>query len=343
MSTAARLAERGLVPDFLLRRAIRSRLAATLHELDRGGPSARHDRERALVAAMRASPIAIAAEAANEQHYEVPAAFFDRVLGARKKYSCCLWAEKIGSLDAAEEAMLDLVAGRAELADGMDVLELGCGWGSFCLWAAERYPGSRITALSNSRLQRDYIEDHAARKGLRNLRVLTANAAEFDTADTFDRVVSIEMFEHMRNVEKLLAKIARWMRPNGRLFVHVFSHCEHAYTFDAGPSSWMGSEFFTGGMMPSDTLYLEFQRDLLLLDRWVLDGTHYARTLRAWLERLDAQREALLAILAGACAEGDAPRQLQRWRMFFIACEEAFGYMGGGQWRVSHYLFGARP
>jgi len=343
MSTAVRLAEKGLVPDFLLRLGIRRRLAETLETLGRGGPAAGRERERALIAAMRASPIAIAPHAANRQHYEVPAAFFDLVLGAWKKYSCCLWPEGVESLDAAEEAMLELTATRAGLADGMDLLELGCGWGSFCLWAAGRFPASRITALSNSPLQRAYIEERAARRGLRNLRVLTANAAEFDTAARFDRVVSIEMFEHMRNVEALLAKIARWLRPGGRLFVHVFSHREHAYAFDEGPSSWMATEFFTGGMMPSDTLYLEFQRDLLLLDRWVLEGTHYARTLRAWLGRLDAQREELLSILAGASAAGDAPRQLQRWRMFFIACEESFGYSRGEQWRVSHYLFGPRP
>lgn len=343
MSTAVRLAEKGLVPDFLLRRAIRSRLSATLAELGRGGPAARRERERALIAAMRSSPIAIATDAANLQHYEVPAAFFDLVLGARKKYSCCLWPEGTGSLDAAEEAMLDLTASRAGVADGMEILELGCGWGSFCLWAAGRFPASRITALSNSRLQRAYIEERAVERGLRNLRVLTANAADFDTGERFDRVISIEMFEHMRNVEALLARIARWLRPDGRLFVHVFSHREHAYTFDDSPSNWMASEFFTGGMMPSDTLYLEFQRDLLLLDRWVIGGTHYARTLRAWLERLDAQRESLRAILAGACAPGDAPRQLQRWRMFFIACEESFAYSRGEQWRVSHYLFGPRP
>ena len=342
MSTAVRLAEKGLVPDVLLRWGIRRRLDALLRDLDRGGPTARRDRERALIAAMRASPIAIAADAANVQHYEVPAAFFDLVLGSRKKYSCCLWSEGVDSLDGAEEAMLDLVAERAGLADGMDVLELGCGWGSFCLWAAERFPGSRITALSNSRLQRATIEERAARAGLRNVQVLTENAATFDTMETFDRVVSIEMFEHMRNVEALLARIARWLRREGRLFVHVFTHREHSYTFDEGPSSWMGSEFFTGGMMPSDTLYLEFQRKLVLLDRWVIDGRHYARTLRAWLERLDARRGDVLSALARACPPGEARRQLQRWRMFFIACEEAFGHSGGDQWRVSHYLFGGR-
>ncbi len=357
---AVGLAESGVLPDALLRWGVRRRLAATLADLAAGGPEAAHERERALLAAMRAAPIALATHAANAQHYEVPSAFFDLVLGPWRKYSCCLWEDGTTTLPEAEDRMLALTASRAGVADGMRLLDLGCGWGSFSLWAAERFPNARITALSNSRGQRAFIEAKARERGLVNLEVVTADAARFDTDQRFDRVVSIEMFEHMRNVEALLARIARWLAPDGRLLVHVFSHRQHAYTFDdPALSSWMGAEFFTGGMMPSDALYLNFQRDLELCERWIVGGTHYARTLRAWLDRLDAHRAAATEVLAGAAlgqqtaarqdatrqpdAREHAARQIQRWRLFFIACEEAFGYAGGSEWRVSHYLFRRRP
>lgn len=341
--TAVDLAEGGLIPDALLRWGIRRRLAATIAELEAGGAAATQERQRALRAAMRAAPVAIATDAANAQHYEVPSAFFDLVLGPRRKYSCCLWPAGVTTLDHAEEEMLALTAARAGLEDGMRILDLGCGWGSFSLWAAERFPAARITALSNSHGQRAFIEGEARRRCLSNLAVITANAATFDTDQRYDRIVSIEMFEHMRNVEALLSRIARWLDAGGRLFVHVFSHRAHAYTFEGtGASSWMSSEFFTGGMMPSDALYLELQRDLVVADRWVVDGTHYAKTLEAWLERLDARRTQVLDVLAGAYGREKASRQLQRWRMFFIACEESFAFRNGQEWRVSHFLFAPR-
>jgi cyclopropane-fatty-acyl-phospholipid synthase len=341
MGVVESLVERGLVPDGLLRRGIRYRLAAALDELCAGGPEVQRERERALVARMRSSPITIHAEAANVQHYEVPAEFFHLVLGPRKKYSCCLWERGATTLAEAEEAMLTLTAERAGIRDGMKILDLGCGWGSFCLWAAERHPAAKIQAVSNSRLQKVYIEERAAERGLANLEVRTADVADFDPGASFDRIVSVEMFEHVRNVEALLRRIRSWLAPDGRLFIHVFSHRAWPYFFEAAPGAWLASEFFTGGMMPTDGLYLGFQNDLVVEDHWIVDGGHYARTLRAWLDLHDAQRDEIRRIFAGVYG-ADAARQHRKWRTFFIACEEAFAYAGGAEWRVSHFVWKRR-
>lgn len=341
MSVAEKLAEGGFIPDMLLRPGIRGRLAASLRDLSAGGPEAQRERERHVVLRMRESPITVHTQAANIQHYEVPAEFFDLVLGPRKKYSCCLWAPGVTTLGGAEEAMLALTAERAGIQDGMTILELGCGWGSFCLWAAERHPAARILAVSNSRLQRAYIERRAAERCLTNVEVRTADIADFEPRAKFDRIVSIEMFEHVRNVEALLRRIRGWLAPAGRLFTHVFTHRAWPYFFEAAPGAWMASEFFTGGMMPTDALYLGFQSDLIVEERWVVNGRHYARTLRAWLNRLDAQRDEVLKIFAGLHGP-DSARQLQRWRLFFIACEESFAYNRGSEWLVSHFLWKSR-
>ena len=312
-------------------------------EADRATPERREEIVRAFLAHMAESPIAVAVDDANRQHYEVPCAFFERVLGSRLKYSACLWPECGGALDEAEERMLSLYAERAQLADGQEILELGCGWGSFCLWAAERYPGSRVTAVSNSRTQREFILDRADRSGLTNLCVVTADASEFRTDRRFDRVVSIEMFEHLRNWGAMFERVGRMLRPGGKLFLHVFVHRTLPYVFPTeGPTDWMGREFFTGGMMPCEDLPLYLQDDLRLEDRWSINGAHYARTLRAWLNRLDAQREALWELLRANPREGrSAEVELQRWRMFLMACEELFAYRGGREWYVGHYRFRA--
>jgi cyclopropane-fatty-acyl-phospholipid synthase len=348
--------DRGLLPDPLLRRAIRGLLRRRLSESTAGSIEDRDARKRALVAALATSPVAIDTAEANEQHYEVPTELFELMLGPHLKYSSGYWPIGVATLAQAEEAMLRLTCERAELVDGQDVLELGCGWGSLTLWMAERYPASSITAVSNSGTQREHIEKQAAARGLGNVTVLTCDVNRLGTGagegggpgahadvvsdEAFDRVVSVEMFEHVRNHRVLTQRIARWLRPGGKLFVHVFAHATDPYPFDTGSNAdWMARHFFTGGLMPSHDLLLLSVRDLAIDDRWAVSGTHYARSLRAWLDRLDAQRDRVLQLF------GDHPDQLppraslNRWRVFTIACEELFAFAGGDEWHVSHARF----
>jgi cyclopropane-fatty-acyl-phospholipid synthase len=338
----ARIVDSGLVPEPLLRAGIRAVCALRLRQ-ERRGAREEQARHGALVEELRRSEIAIETAAANAQHYEVPAAFFERVLGPHLKYSSGYWPAGVERLGDAEAAMLALTAERAGLADGQDVLDLGCGWGALALWAARRFPGSRITAVSHSRTQRAFIEARARAAGLPNLVVRTADVRTLELpAASFDRVVSIEMFEHMRNYELLLRRIAGWLRPDGALLVHVFAHRRHAYPFeDAGRADWMAREFFTGGLMPSVSLLHHFQRDLQLTDEWHLSGTHYARTAEAWYANLMAAQRPIRALFAGTYG-ADAARRFQRWRVFFLACAELFGYRGGREWLVAHYRFRPR-
>lgn len=335
------LAEQRRLPDWLIRMGIRRLLAGRLHQERRRGVS-RHMAE--FVGLLKRSPVALATEQANHQHYEVPAAFFETVLGPRLKYSCCLYPEKGTKLHEAEEAMLRLTCERAELEDGMAVLDLGCGWGSLSFWVAEHFPHCRVTALSNSTGQRRFIESRALALGLRNLHVITANVADFLGAETYDRVISVEMFEHIRNYETLLKRIAGWLRPAGKLFVHIFCHREMTYTFDTtDDSDWMARHFFTDGIMPSFDLLGHFDRDLVVSRRWQVDGRHYALTCEDWLKNLDSNRARLLALLARTTNPASAELMLQRWRIFFLACAELFRYAGGAEWFVGHYLFEPLP
>ena len=320
MTLVDRVISADALPEPLLRLGIRANLASRLRRERAKGPAAKE----AFVEELRRSPIALVPAKPNEQHYEVPPEFFEIVLGPRLKYSSCYWPGGVETLADAEEAMLALTCERAQIEDGQAILDLGCGWGSFALYAADRFPEARITAVSNSRLQREWIEARAPA----NVEVVTADVNGLVLDRRFDRVVSVEMFEHMRNYETLMARVAGLLEPDGLLFTHLFCHRELAYPYDEG---WMARKFFTGGTMPSADLLPRFDRDLSLVERWLLDGTHYAHTAEAWLERLRANEDEVAGRFGRAF--------LGEWRVFFLACAELWGYRGGAEWLVAHYLF----
>ncbi len=337
------LAERGMLPDALLRLGIRRMCADRLRAERTGGLSAQGERQAQLIDVLRQSPVAIETAAANAQHYELPAGFFGQCLGPRLKYSCCYYPRGDETLAEAEDAMLSLYSERAELADGQRILELGCGWGSLTLWMAERYPKAHITAVSNSHGQRRHIEAQCRERGISNVQVLTRDVNTLTLEPgTFDRCVSIEMFEHMRNYQTLMQRIGGWLAPGGKLFVHIFAHRELAYPFEtAGADNWMGRHFFTGGLMPAADTLLHFQQALRIERRWLVDGTHYQKTANHWLQEQDSRSDAVMAVLRQAYGD-NARLWFQRWRMFWMACAELFGYADGQEWLVAHYRF-VRP
>ncbi len=336
LKTAIDLIERGYVPDWLTRIGIRRLLAERLRVAQSDEAALAR-----LEAELRHSPIALHTDSANQQHYEVPAGFFQSVLGPRLKYSACWWPEGVQDLATAEAAMLALTCERAELGFNQDILELGCGWGSLTLWLAEFYPDARIVAVSNSSSQREFIEARCRERGFSNVQVITADMNGFYPDRRFDRVLSVEMFEHMRNYQELMGRIHAWLKPGGKLFVHIFTHRQLAYPFEIeGEDNWMGRYFFTGGLMPSRDLLPRFRGDLQFEQDWHFDGRHYQRTLEAWLVNQDRHRKDLLALFRETYGSDDAERWFQRWRVFFMACAELFGYRNGEEWGVSHYRFG---
>jgi cyclopropane-fatty-acyl-phospholipid synthase len=335
-----KLIDRGLVPDWAVRRGIRRLLRARLHQEDRGSEAANAEQLERYIQELRQSPLAVHTQDANEQHYEVPAAFFERVLGKHLKYSCGLWDPGIETLDESEAAMLALYVERAGIEDGMEILDLGCGWGSFSLYVAERFPRCRILGVSNSAGQRRFIEQRCAERGIENLEIVTRDINDFETTRRFDRVVSIEMFEHLRNYALIMEQIAQWLKPDGSFFTHIFVHERFAYPFETeGAANWLGANFFTGGQMPSADLLPRFDDHMDLQRRWDVDGTHYARTSRAWLENVDRHRAELIRLLDESGGPVPGAVALRRWRVFFMACEELWAYDQGREWFVSHYLF----
>jgi cyclopropane-fatty-acyl-phospholipid synthase len=337
------LMERGLVPDVLVRSGIRRMNRMRLRQEHKVDPVSQLAAKMDFMDTLRSDSVAVETAAANRQHYEVPAAFFETILGKHMKYSCCLWSGLTSTLTEAEEAALDLVAQRAQIEDGMVVMDLGCGWGSFSLWLCRQFPRCHVVAVSNSSSQREFIQGRCEEQGIENLRVVTTDVNTFEADRKFDRIVSIEMFEHMRNYQQLLHRLATWLKSGGKLFVHIFTHKEYAYLFETdGEDNWMGRYFFTGGLMPSDDLLLYFQDDLIAEDHWRLSGTHYQKTAECWLSNMDHSKPKIVQLFESVYGPEKARLWFQRWRIFFMACSELWGYRNGTQWFVSHYLFRKR-
>ena len=336
------LAEKGIIPDYFIRQGIVRNCENRLNNENVSNTEKVSSKKQSWIQQMKESPIALVPEKANEQHYEVPPAFFENVLGKHLKYSSGYWPDGVNSLDESEESMLELSFERAQLVDGDSILELGCGWGSLTCYMASKLPNSKITAVSNSKDQKEHILNRCKNQGLDNIEVITADMNDFGTENKYDRVVSIEMFEHMRNYKKLLSKISSWLHDDGKLFIHIFTHQSVVYPFEnQGEADWMAREFFSGGMMPSHDLLLHFQDDLIIDDVWSMSGTHYEKTSLAWVNKMDANKDSIMKIFLKTYGD-DAKLWFQRWRIFFMSCEKLFGYNNGSEWGVSHYRFSKR-
>ena len=339
VSLSKGMLEKGLIPDPLIRWGMQQLLRQKLADEAQGGAQAAQVRLKMLIEEMKRSPVALHTLDANAQHYEVPTEFFQLCLGRHLKYSSCYYKQGDESLDEAEADMLAMSAQRAELQDGQHILELGCGWGSLSLYMASQYPNAKITSVSNSKTQKIFIDEQAKKRGLTNLRIITCDMNEFAINESFDRVVSVEMFEHMRNWQELLKRVAGFLKPQGKLFIHIFTHQQYAYFYDhQDESDFIGRYFFTGGIMPSDDLLLSFQDHLAIEDHWQVSGTHYSKTSEAWLSNMDAHKTRILEIFKDVYGQ-EYVKWWHYWRIFYMACAELWGYDNGSQWIVSHYRF----
>lgn len=335
-----KLAEKGLLPDAFIRLGISRLCGQRLVEAKAAGAKAMEEKHQEWINLLKESPVALVPEKANEQHYEVPPRLFELVLGSNLKYSSGYWPQGTSSLDQSEVKMLKLTSERAYLSDGQQILELGCGWGSLTFYMAQNFPNSKITAVSNSNDQRKFIEKKCEKLQLKNIEVITADMNDFTIDKEFDRVVSIEMFEHMRNYDELLRRVSGWLKKDGKLFVHMFSHEKIAYPFeDEGQGDWMAREFFSGGQMPSHKLLTCFSSRMKIEKDWRVDGTHYEKTSLAWLNKMDQNKAEVLDLFEKTYGKNEASIWLQRWRIFFMSCEVLFGFNNGSEWGVSHYLF----
>lgn len=328
------LIENGSLPDFLIRLGIRGLLKDKLKELSDLGPA----HKDFFLQSLERSYIAIHEDQANSQHYEVPTEYFKYCLGKNLKYSCALY-EGTRDLDIAEEKMFDLVIERAQIEDGQSILELGCGWGSLSLYLAKRFPNSKIVALSNSKTQKQFIDFQILDRKLSNLEIRTANIKEYQTDERFDRIVSVEMFEHMRNYTELLNKIYSWLSENGKLFVHIFCHKEYCYPYEVkDETDWMSKYFFTGGIMPSFDIFEKVQSRFQLEKKWAVNGNHYFKTCEDWLSNMDKYENEIMLIFNECYPKGEAKKWFNYWRVFYMACGELFKFNRGEEWFVGHFL-----
>ena len=335
-----KLAEKGLLPDVFIRLGISRLCGQRLSDAKLLSTQAMEEKHQHWINILKESPVALVPEKANEQHYEVPPRLFELVLGSNLKYSAGYWPQGTSSLDDSEVEMLKLSSKRASLSDGQEVLELGCGWGSLTFHIAQNFPNSEITAVSNSNDQRQFIEKKCEKLKIKNIKVITADMNDFSIDKEFDRVVSIEMFEHMRNYDELLKRVSGWLKKDGKLFVHIFSHKEIAYPFeDEGEGDWMAREFFSGGQMPSHKLLTCFSSRMKIEKDWRVEGTHYEKTSLAWLNKMDENKAEVLKLFEKTYGKNEASIWFQRWRIFFMSCEVLFGFNQGSEWGVSHYLF----
>jgi len=334
------IVEAHLIPDGVIRYFIRREVGHGLRRVKNLTTEQASQETMDFIAEIRKMPIAVQQQKANEQHYEVPDAFYKLVLGPHLKYSSGYWPRANMTLEESEEVMLSMYCERAGLADGMSIVDLGCGWGSVTLFVAAKYPNARVTSISNSNSQREFIMSVAKQRGLSNIQVLTGDINVFDLPaalhGTADRVISIEMFEHMKNYQLLMEKVSRWLKPQGKLFVHIFTGREVPEHFKSG---WMTDHFFSGGTMPSEHLLLYFQDHFKIERHWCINGAHYQKTLEAWLVEIDKKKKVVMPVLASTYGEKEAVKWFVNWRLFFIGCAEFFGYDNGEAYRVSHYLF----
>jgi len=334
------LAEKGILPDSMIRLGITNLNRIRLNRAKEMEREVLEMEQQEWLETLKGSPVALVPEKANEQHYEVPPEFFELVLGKYLKYSSGYWGKTINTLDKSEEAMLMLTCERANLKNGHSILELGCGWGSLTCFMAKKFPESKIVAVSNSNDQQNFIDKKCKDLGFNNVKVIKADMNDFSTDERFDRLVSVEMFEHMRNYGELLKRIHGWLKKDGKLFVHIFSHKDLAYPFeDKGDADWMAREFFSGGQMPSHNLLLHFSDHMKIESTWRINGMHYEKTSRAWLRMMKKNKADILKIFSKTYGKENAKLWFQRWRIFFISCEILFGFNGGTEWGVSHYRF----